>query len=252
MRFLPAFLLTAAIAYAHGTEQGEADGSGIVLTSFIILLVLIGISYTGKEHIKEKGKIIIFSLIVLLVIATTAYIAAGTVLKNIESATGGPVHWHADFEIWTCGEKVDIEDPMGFENRVGTPVFHEHGDDRIHVEGTLRQLNEASLHEFFEVIGGALEAGRIAVATNDGVEEFVNGQACNGNPAKVQVFLYKTEGETYAQQKLEDFENYVISPYPNVPPGDCIIIEFSEEKEETDRMCASYRIAEQNGEISEG
>ena len=62
--------------------------------------------------------------------------------------------------------------------------------------------------------------------------------------------LYLFEFEI--EQKLIDFEGYLLSPYSNVPPGDCIIIEFSEEKDFTDKMCDTYRQSIQKGDMVGG
>ncbi|MDP2735525.1 MAG: hypothetical protein Q8P12_04925, partial [bacterium] len=56
------------------------------------------------------------------------------------------------------------------------------------------------------------------------------------------------KGEFY-QEKLADPEEYVISPYGTIPPGDCLIIEFGKERERTDRLCTFYQVAEQEGEL---
>ena len=235
-------LLIVSVAFAHGEiEETEAVSSlTVAATAFTVLILLVFIAYHGKAHIEGNKKTTLYVLIVIVTLSTTAYIAGGTVLHNIESVTDGPVHWHADLEIWGCGEKLDMMDPEGLENRVGTSVFHEHGDDRIHVEGTPKTLEEVSLHEFFEVIGGELEENILAVPTNDEREQFINGAACDsGEIGFLQVFVYKTDGDKYYQEKLTNFEDYVLSPYSNVPPGDCIIIEFGEEKEKTDHLCTT-------------
>ena len=92
--------------------------------------------------------------------------------------------------------------------------------------------------------------------TDEGMLEMRNGESCNGREGKLQVFLYKVTNPDsskkwiYRQEKLQDFDEYVLSPYSNVPPGDCIIIEFDSEKESTDKICASYTAAISRGELS--
>ena len=51
-------------------------------------------------------------------------------------------------------------------------------------------------------------------------------------------------------QKIDNFPEYVLSPYSQIPPGDCIIIEFSEEKQTTEHICETYKVAVQRGELS--
>lgn len=181
-------------------------------------------------------KYFLFGAIVTLVLSITAYLIWSTIATNASSVTGGPVHYHADFEIWNCGQKVDLIDPQGWSNKIGTPILHEHNDGRIHVEGPVLNYKDITLGKFFEVVGGfPLESA---------VE-------CNGYPAVVQVFVYKTKGDTFYQEKIADYANYVLSPYPSIPPGDCIIIEFDKPKTRTDKLCNFYQVAKEKGELVE-
>lgn len=181
-------------------------------------------------------KYFLFSAIVTLVLSITAYLIWSTITTNIKSVTGGPIHWHADFEIWNCGSKLDLVDPKGLDNKVGTPLLHEHNDERIHVEGPVMNYQDISLGKFFEVVGGSMIA---------------SGMECNGKVGEVQVFVYKTEGKTFYQQKLGDPASYVLSPYSTIPPGDCIIIELDKPKTRTDKLCNFYQIAKEKGELVE-
>ena len=181
-------------------------------------------------------KYFLFGAIVTLVLSITTYLIWSTIAKNVGSVTGGPVHYHADFQIWNCGEKVDLIDPEGFDNKVGTALFHEHNDNRIHVEGPILDYKNITLGKFFEVIGG--------LPLESAVE-------CNGYPGVVQVFVYQTEGNTFYQEKIADWANYVLSPHSSIPPGDCIIIELDRSKDKTDKICNFYQIAKEKGELVE-
>ncbi len=228
-----------------------------ISSAIIALAVIISIFFKNKY---PKLKIVLFLLILLPTIITTIYLVSATIYKNKLSETNGPVHWHADFEIWNCNNKVDLTNPSGLLNRVGTSLFHEHGDNRIHIEGVVLKKSEVDLYSFFEVIGGYLSNEILIVPTNAGNIEIKNNDFCNNEEAKLQVFLYsitnpdpnKKSGFMYKQEKLEDFQEYVISPYQNIPPGDCLIIEFSEEKEKTDKLCESYKTAIEKGDLREG
>lgn len=182
-------------------------------------------------------KYFLFGVIVIVVLGITAYLIWSTINTNIKSQTGGPVHWHADFQIWNCGKQVDLVDPKGWDNKVGTVLFHEHNDGRIHVEGPVMDLQDITLGKFFEVVGGpSLESGMV----------------CNGELVEPQVFVYKTDGNSFFQQKLvSNPEGYVISSYGQVPPGDCIIIEFGPRREKTDKLCQFYKVAKEKGELVE-
>jgi hypothetical protein len=248
----------------YGTAL-ENMQSNIASTSLIVagvatvlLFLLIILAVISRKEVKNHKKKFFLSIIFVAIIATL-YLVGATLYLNSYSETHGPVHWHADFEIWACGNKIDLIDPIGFSNRIGTPVLHEHGDDRIHVEGVLVKKRHADLHNFFEVVGGELTNNSIIIPINEGSIEIKDGDLCNNKEGKLQVFLYrvtnpdpkKNTGFTYTQQKVEDFKNLILSPYSNVPPGDCIIIEFSENKEKTDKVCETYSIAIEKGDLTE-
>ena len=255
----------SAFAYAHGVEADEHIGleniekdysnlaiKGIIIASIIItVFAVISLLLEKKAKAKtfKKFKKLLFLGIIIPAIASSLFLAGSTIYLNIASETKGPVHWHADFEIWNCGEKIDLINPEGLTNRIGSSVFHEHGDNRIHVEGVVTNYKNVDLHNFFNVIGGKLAKNSIVIPTNKGIVELKNRDSCNNNPATLQVFLYKTINDRVHQEKLENFPDYVISPHPDVPPGDCIIIELSQEKQSTSHICETYRIALEKGEI---
>lgn len=203
-----------------------------------------------KKPQAGRTKLFFFLAIAFPVIITTLYLTGGTIYKNVISATKGPVHWHADFRIIKCGEELDLIDPRGLFNRVGTSLVHEHGDSRIHIEGTLSRIEDASLHNFIEHVGGVLTNEDMLVPTSGGEVSMQNGELCSdGEKGVLQVFLWETRDKTAHQRKLENFSEYTISPKTLVPPGDCIIFEFGEQKEKTDRICGQYRTAEKRGDI---
>ena len=228
-------------------ESLKSASTNYVLIASAIAGILVLISIAFAEKI-EKMKMLVFLGIIIPIILATAYLAGSTIYLNLISETKGPVHWHADFEIWNCGKKLDFVDATGFSNRVGTTVFHEHGDDRIHVEGVVVERKDVDLHNFIEVMGGLLNENTFYMPTTEGYEEMISGNLCNGNPAILQVFLYKVTNPDeqknwiYEQQKLENFKDYVLSPYSQIPPGDCIIIEFDENKEKTEHICETSKL----------
>ena len=193
--------------------------------------------------------------IAIPIIIATAYSAGSTIYLNLASHTKGPVHWHADYEVWNCGENLDLLDPTGMANRIGTPTLHEHNDNRIHLEGVPVVLSTASIGSFFSTVGGHIAKDRFSYETNNGLISVKDGDLCNGQPGKVQVFLLKvddmgkTDNWVYSQTKLEDPARHVISPSAYVPPGDCFIVEFGPEKESTDKICETYEIAMRKGEL---
>lgn len=260
------FVLFSAVVAAHVGELSdpleqkidslEASSVYIVIAATVIIGVLTVLSIYIKKK-SEALKWVLFLGFVIPSIIATVFMAGVTIFTNTISETNGPIHWHADFEIWKCGEKINLEDPTGLLNRIGSPDFHEHNDDRIHVEGTVVKLSQIDLHNFFKIIGGQLTQDYAAIPTNNGILEMGNHMQCDGKDAKLQVFVYRVtnpsyhkSGFKYTQFKLEEFEDFVMAPYSSVPPGDCIIVEFDEEKDQTDRICSSYTLAEKLGKLS--
>lgn len=238
-------------------EQLKSSSATYITIASIIAVMLVLFSIYEKDK-SEKMKRFLFLGIAIPVILATLYSAGSTIYLNLASEAKGPVHWHADYEIWDCGKKIELIRPEGISNRVGSAVFHEHNDNRIHVEGVVVDKAEVDLHNFFTTIGGILSKSALYLPTDNGIAEIRNGDICDGKEGKIQVFLYKVKNPddaknwVYGQQKLEDFENYVLAPYSNVPPGDCIIIEFDAEKEKTNRICETYKSAMARGELSGG
>lgn len=247
-----------------------AVASAITGAALVVALV--------KKNRSETLSLFLFLSIVVPTVLTTFYLAGATIVENQSSATRGPVHWHADYEIYVCGksakttrlpqtlipaaqahageadEGLDLVDPKGISNRVGTSDFHEHGDKRIHVEGVVKNLHDISLGKFFEAIGGQLTPTLMRLPTNHGDVTVQNGTPCaDGQPGAWQVFVYQTRDKVVTQVRLENFVNYVISPYSTIPPGDCIIFEFSSEpKNQTNKICPFYEIAIEKGELKRG
>ena len=231
--------------------------SDILLFFGLIIGALLAFSLIKKEP-SEYLKLLLFCGLLVAIILPTAYLAAVTVAENQASVTGGPVHWHADFEIYACGEPVDLKNPQGISNRIGEVVLHEHGDNRIHVEGVVRDFADVNLARFFEAIGGEMRPTYIRFPTDTGDITIQNGFTCHGSPGDAgqghwQAFRYKTEGNRITQEKLENFADYVLAPYSQIPPGDCLILEFSQEiKSKTEKMCNFYKVAIQNGDLIYG
>ena len=257
-------LLLFSIAYAHleeETHEKKMDAESLKSTSIkyieiasFISIALIIISLYIKDK-NEKTKWLLFFGVVIPIAASTAYLAYSTVYLNLVSETQGPVHWHADYEVWVCDEKAELVKPKGISNRIGSPLFHDHGDSRIHVEGVVADTRNVDLHSFFQTVGGDLDADILEIPKENEVVKVKNGDLCNGEEAKLQAFVYKVinadnaKSWIFEQEKIGNFPKYILSPYSNVPPGDCIIIEFGPESEKTGHICATYEAAMQRGEL---
>ena len=230
-----------------------------LLNTYSLYILTLGSIFLGglalialKTKGLDKGaKKLLFSAIVIVTLIPTIVMSASTIYLNVISSSGGPVHWHADIEVWNCGKEVDLKDPKGLSNKIGTPTLHEHNDKRIHLEGVVLKPTDASLGNFFHVIGGSLTRDAFSIPSNEGLLSVRNGANCAGETtSQVQVFAYTTDKKNnYFQQKLEDPASFIIAPFSVVPQGDCIIVEFGFPKEKTDKLCRSYKVAEKIGKV---
>ena len=197
--------------------QLEAVGYGSFVFGILIIVIIL-----FNKKMNEMIKKIVYSLVVVIALLVTVYLVITTLHLNIISLTKGPVHWHADFEIWICDKEIKLAEPKGFSNKQGVDLMHAHNDNRIHVEGVLLDKKAASLGAFFHAIGGSIKSDGFMVPTDEGPIVARNGFACNEKPAKLYVFV---NGNL-----IDNPSDYVISPYEKVPPGDRIKIIFTEKE----------------------
>lgn len=224
----------------------------VVVIASILILGATALAILVK-HLGETFKKSLFLLIVIPTLASTVFLAGSTIYLNIISSSGGPVHWHAQFEVWDCENQLELNDPQGISNRVGSPTLHEHNDGWIHLEGVVVEEKEASLGNFINVIGGNITNDSYQFPTHEGLIVRNSGDACpDGDKGAMQVFVYKTENGVFTQKKIGNPASYIISPHGSVPPGDCIIIEFGEEKERTDKLCDQYEVQILKGNLTSG
>lgn len=211
----------------------KITGVFLVLMSFYLI--------KNINKLDNNKKKTLFWITITPIILSSLYLAGHTVYENITSVTKGPIHWHADYQVWACGQRLHLHGPEGFlDNKQGNELLHAHEDDRIHIEGTVSNLNEVTLSKFFEANNGVLTNEHLTIPTDDGIKSFTNGQPCqDGSQGYLKV---------YVNGKIKvDAKDYVISPHTHVPPGDCIIIEFSSfASPTTDKVCESYETQEED------
>ena len=236
-RFLVLFLiliLSVYNAFSHENEeqfdldhselyplsQLTAAGYGSIAFGALIIVILL-----FHKIMNDVVKKIVYFSIIIMVSLVTIYLVLTTLHLNIISITKGPVHWHADFEIWVCDKEINLAKPKSFlSNKQGVDLLHAHNDNRIHVEGVLLDKKQASLGAFFYAIGGTLSNDGLIIPTDDGLVSYHEGDLCNEKPAKLYVFV---NGNL-----IDNPSAYVISPYEKVPPGDRIKFVFTEKSVE--------------------
>ncbi len=220
-----------------------------VLIASVLLIILVAISLKIRRPSAYLKKLLFVGFVTVTVVCTL-FLAGSTIYLNSISASRGPVHYHADYQIWQCGNELELEDPRGFSNKIGTSTIHEHNDKRIHIEGVIVEPQDASLAHFFASVGGKLEQDSLTIPGHEGLTTLKSADSCpNTAKTELQVFVYKVAGQYYSQAKIDNPALYIISPESNVPPGDCIIIELDQEKLKTEKLCQSFEVAKRTGKL---
>lgn len=193
---------------------------------FLLVVAISLISLAFQKWVSEKAKKIFFIIVALTVGLTTIYAAGTTIYLNLISESGGPVHWHADYEIWVCGEHItNLQNAVFPSNKVGTSTLHHHDDFRMHVEGLVIHKSDVSLEKFFQAIGGDFTGASLTLKMKDESEKTVsNGELCNGKAGKWR--LYLKNNDTGKFEENFELQNYVLKPFFNIPPGDFIKLVF--------------------------
>ena len=220
-------VLLSLSVLGHEENELPAEGSRwadpvpYVTISGFLLLVLALIALVKGVNLRERQKRVLFSCMAIPVVLSSLFLASDTIYKTVTSVGGGPVHWQAEYQVWVCGEKLPV-----------------HGDGKVHVKGVVHDVLDATLAEFFLGIGGELHNDHLAYPVQSkGVLEFTNGDSCPDDlPGYLQVYVNG--------KRLPKPEFYVIAPEEQVPPGDCIIVEFgAASRETTQRLCESWSSA---------
>ncbi len=233
-------IATAVLAHEE-TESGATNEvkfnldepvSYILVTSGWVLLISITLLFAPVFAARHKKTL--FLMIAIPVILSTLFLAGNTLYKNFHSVTRGPVHWHADYQVWACGKQLDLVNPKGLSNKIGSNLMHEHNDDRMHIEGVLDKREDVNLGNYFMNIGGMLKNDAISYPTVKGAVHYKNGDTCpDGSIGTLKVYVNG--------KRITEPVSYVISPQENVPPGDCIIYLFDNSNADaTDKVCESW------------
>ncbi len=97
-----------ALHGASSSATSEQLASQVFLTLGVgFAVIIIASAYAlWRGQMGKNEKKVVFAAIAIAFILPTLYVITLIVGHNINSYTGGPVHWHADFEVWACGEKI--------------------------------------------------------------------------------------------------------------------------------------------------
>lgn len=248
--------------------KSASDISVAVVMTAAVMLALLVVAAIVTHNRWPKFKAPLFTLIVLVIAASTLVLSGASAYLTVNSPTGGPVRWSAEYQLWACGNQLDLRNSKSLlTSHVGTPRLYEKNDGQIHVDGTPVNLpDDVSLGTFMRAVGGELgddslvvplngnnaffgtprapEQAKPYIATSQSgsYARFTSGQKCGTEVADVQTFVYQYDvaTHTYHQFKVESPSSYEMSHVRAVPPGDCIVVEFAPPKDKTDYLCPNY------------
>jgi hypothetical protein len=158
----------------------------LMVIGFFACLVLSAASFYSEDELTMRDKNILMNGFLIAVLVPSLYTAAAFVHESQTSWSGGEIHWHADFEVLVEQdgelERLDLIDPGNFcettrhestymcsvNDRVGSTEYHEHNDNRIHLEGVFKKREDASLASFFDQFNGELTNNKLVYPTNNG------------------------------------------------------------------------------------
>lgn len=193
---LVASVLATVAAILYIPEANFVQHVMPILQAGLILTVgLAVVSFYREEDLTMRDKNILMNGFIIAVLVPSFYTAGAFVHQSQTSWSQGEIHWHADFEVMVEEDGVyrqlDLIDPQKFcqtteyesttmcalNDRTGSTRYHEHNDDRIHLEGIFKDREDATLRAFFETFDGELTNERLVFPTNNGtVEKVEDGQ----------------------------------------------------------------------------
>jgi hypothetical protein len=231
----------------------------VIYAGFISSILFAAISFYREEDLTLRDKNLLMNGFLVAVLVPSLYTAGAFVHQSQTSWSGGEIHWHADYEVIVeeNGEynQLDLIDPTNFcdetthesstmcslNDRTGSTKYHEHNDDRIHLEGIFKEREDAVLSAYFETFGGKLSNTELVYPTNDRVV-----QKAEGSGQTLKILVKRGAGgnrewcaiEQSSNLSEEDIcrtsegelattpSNYVISPYKRGPTLDDIFIVY--------------------------
>lgn len=264
----------ASLALVANTRQYVSSKSlqiiGFAACLVLILLVISSLINKKTEYYKK----LIFGLTALIVALSTGALATLNLYLYSKSEVKGIVNWQAGIEFWVCDTEIELKTPNKlFDKHIGNSSIYENDDKKIHITGIVQNKStDATLGAFMRAIGGSISStalslpvdSRIIENKNDGdttdlggasnVMKYIsentagnktinvkNGMACGNNTkSELQVFVYNAGKDLYSQEKLTNPSEHVIKPSKDIPPGECLIVEFGRPKERTDKLCKEY------------
>ncbi len=141
---------------------------------------------SSKKLKNDITKYTIIAAVVLLIIFGGYYLIIKP-LNDFKPYTSGFIHWHANYEVYLCGERQDFTKGYDFEeDHIGTLQLHTHNDNVIHIEDKVQKKEDIAIGHFFDNI-------RIPFSETQ-IMNKKNGDLCSdGKTGKVHMYINGVE-----------------------------------------------------------
>lgn len=222
----------------------------VIELGFVATLLLASLAFYREEDLTMNDKNLLMNAFLIATLVPSLYTAGAFVHQSETSWSGGEIHHHADFEVFVQRQgdlqALDLVNPSNFckkdymctlNDRTGSTRYHEHNDNRIHLEGVFETRNEATLAAFFDNFNGELSNTKLVYPTNDGtvsVEEdgkelkIIVNRGTGGNRHWCVIGNEVPDSQTcvnpYTGEPADSPSEYIISPHKRGPSLDDIFV----------------------------
>jgi hypothetical protein len=211
----------------------------VMQVATVALIVLAAEAFRKEGDMTMHDKNVLMNAFIVVILGASFFTASAFVHLSQTSWSNGEIHWHADYEILAENEngeleRLDLIDPGQFcqeyrdgdymckvNDRTGITKFHEHNDNRIHLEGVFQEREEATLAAYFSTFNGTLTSSKLRYPTNEEIVE-VSESAETNNSLKIVVRSGVADERSW--KVIDNPSEYVISPYKRGPNLDDIFI----------------------------
>ncbi len=141
----------------------------------------------NKEKKKLAAKYLVLGIIILLVVLGMYKLISN--VRDFRPYYEGEFHWHANFEVFMCGERQEIKCGSSL---CGIMLTHHHNDNIIHTEGSsISKKEDVALGKFFDRIGITFSDMQIM--------DKKNGDLCSGKAGRVKLVVNGKENTEFRE-----------------------------------------------------
>lgn len=210
----------------------------VLQVSAVALVFLSAEAIRKEEYMTMHDKNVLMNGFLIVILGASFFTASAFVHLSQTSWSGGEVHYHADYEVLIeengslerlnlidpsefCGREVEGGYMCNLNDRTGSTKFHEHNDNRIHLEGVFKKREHATLGAYFETFNGTLTSNQLVYPTVDGVVEVSESTDSNKT---LKVLVESGVADERSWKVIDNPSNYIVSPYKRGPNLDNIFI----------------------------